>query len=99
MSAGRLRAGGVVSCTFTVKLPVAVFPWASVAEQLTVVEPSGKTSPELASHVTGTAPSTTSRAVAENETAAPFGPVASATGLGRVSTGGGGFPAGTGELP
>ena len=42
MLAGRRRAGGVVSCTVIVKLPVAVLPCASVAEQLTVVVPRAK---------------------------------------------------------
>jgi hypothetical protein len=43
--AGRLRVGGVVSCTVIWKLPEPVFPDESVAVQLTVVVPSGKLEP------------------------------------------------------
>ena len=39
---GSLSAGGVVSATLTLKLPLVRFPWASVAVQVTVVCPSGK---------------------------------------------------------
>jgi len=80
--------GTVVSCTFTVKLPVAVLPAASVAEQLTVVVVIPNVEPEAGVHVTGTGPSTLSVAVALYVTAAPNGPVASAViGEGSVSTG------------
>jgi len=80
--------GTVVSCTFTVKLPSAVLPAASVAEQLTVVVVIPNVEPEAGVHVTGTAPSTLSVAVALYVTAAPDGPVASAViAEGRVNTG------------
>ena len=46
MSPGRFSDGGVVSCTVTVNEPVAVLWWASVAVQVTVVVPTGKTDPE-----------------------------------------------------
>ena len=46
MSAGTLPSvGAVVSCTVTVKLSEAVCEAESVTEQLTVVTPSGKSSP------------------------------------------------------
>src|SRR5438132_10132072 len=40
MLCGPVIAGGVVSRTVTVKLPVALLPWASVAVAFTVVVPS-----------------------------------------------------------
>ena len=43
---------------------VAVLWWASVAEHVTVVVPSGKTAPEAGLQVTGTEASTRSVAVA-----------------------------------
>ena len=52
------------SNTFTWKEPVAVFPCASVLEQVTVVVPSMKAEPE-GRQVTETEPSTMSVAVAE----------------------------------
>ena len=54
----------VKSNTFTWKEPVAVFPCASVLEQVTVVVPSMKAEPE-GRQVTETEPSTMSVAVAE----------------------------------
>jgi hypothetical protein len=69
--------GAVVSLTVTVKLPFAVLPDESVAEQLTVVVPRGKVEPEAGVHVTVTAPSTSSVAVAVYVTTAPDELVAS----------------------
>jgi hypothetical protein len=54
-----------------VKLPIAVFICASVAEQFTVVVPTGNVEPEAGKHVTGTEPSTRSVAVTMKFTAAP----------------------------
>ena len=47
-SAGTVHTGDVLSInvTVTLKLPFAVFLCASVAEQLTVVVPTGKVEPE-----------------------------------------------------
>ena len=47
-----LVSGGVVSLTVTLKLPSASLPALSVAEQLTVVSPSGKVLPEAGVQVT-----------------------------------------------
>lgn len=66
-----------MSCTLTVKLPLAVFPWLSVAEQFTVVVVIEKVEPDAGEQVTETEPSTMSVAVAEKVTVAPDGPVAS----------------------
>ena len=52
--------GPVVSTTFTISEPVDELPWASVAEQLTVVNPSGNVDPEVGVHVVATSPSTMS---------------------------------------
>ena len=72
----------------TIKLPVDVLLCASVAEQLTVVAPSGKVEPEVGTQLTKTEPSTMSLAEAENVTTAPEGPVALVVMLaGRLSTG------------
>jgi hypothetical protein len=49
--AGRFSVGGVVSCTVTVNDPFVVRLALSVAEQVTVVVPSGKTDPEAGLHV------------------------------------------------
>src|SRR5215212_511783 len=85
---GSVNVGGVLSCTVTVNEPVASFPAASVALQLTVVSPSGNVEPEAGSHVTFTEPSTSSVADASNVTSAPFGPVASSTLLpGSINSG------------
>jgi hypothetical protein len=64
---GRESTGGVVSgggLTVTVKLPLAVFPAESWAEQLTVVVPTGNVEPEEGEHDGVTGPSTSSFAVA-----------------------------------
>src|SRR5260370_15538104 len=89
MELGSCKVGGVVSTTVTVKLPVDVLPTLSVAEQVTVVVPSGKIEPEGGEQVTGSVPSTTSVAVAAKVTAAPDGPVASAVmDVGKLKEGG-----------
>src|SRR3954452_10189173 len=46
MSPGGFNVGGVVSTTVIVNKAAAVFPWASVAEQVTVVTPSGNVEPD-----------------------------------------------------
>src|SRR5215212_8976659 len=43
---GTVRAGGVVSCTVTGKLPLALLPELSLASQLTVVVPNSNVSPD-----------------------------------------------------
>jgi hypothetical protein len=58
--------------------PEVEFPAASVAEQLTVVVPSAKVSPEAWSQLTETEPSTMSLAEVVKLTLAPAGLVASA---------------------
>jgi hypothetical protein len=65
MSAGRLRAGAVVSTTVTVAVPVPMLPGGSVAVQVTVVVPIGNVEPEATSHDTATEPYTASTALAE----------------------------------
>ena len=79
-----------MSCTVMVKEFVPVFPWSSVAEQLTVVVPSAKVEPEAGKHVTaGLAGEVSSVAVALKETTAPAALVASTVMLpGTVTTGG-----------
>ena len=64
MVPGSVRAGGVVSFTVTVKLPVAVFPAASLAVQLTVVVVIANVEPEAGVQPTATVPLTKSVAVA-----------------------------------
>src|SRR6266851_5435858 len=89
MLAGRVSAGGVVSSTVTVKVPLAELPLVSVAVQFTVVLPSAKVLPEAGEQLGVTGPSIASLAVAVKLTEAPMGPVASAVMLaGRVSAGG-----------
>ena len=51
MFPGQLSAGGVLSVTLTVKLQVPMLPLPSVAEQVTVVLPSGKAKPEAGAQV------------------------------------------------
>src|SRR5215212_1716882 len=68
----------MVSCTLTSNEPVASFPAASVALQLTGVVAIGNVEPEAGVHVTVTEPSTKSVAVAAPYvTSAPCGLVAS----------------------
>jgi hypothetical protein len=92
VEAGTVTTGAVVSTsvTVTVKLALPVFPCASVAEQVTVVEPIGKEDPDGWSQLTATAPSMLSVAEAEKVTAtAPGVEVVAVTGeLGTVTTGG-----------
>lgn len=73
-----VMVGGVVSTTLTVNEPVLCFALASVALQLTVVEPSGKDEPEAGVQLTVGLGSTMSLADAENPTVAPALLVASA---------------------
>ena len=61
---GTVTAGGVVSTTVTLKPPVATFPAASAAEQLTAVVPRAKVEPEAGEQFITTAPSTKSVAEA-----------------------------------
>ena len=66
-----------------------VLPAASIAEQVTVVVPSGKVEPEAGEQVAATEPSTISVAEAEKLATAPEGPVASRIILaGTVTVGG-----------
>ena len=82
-------AGPVVSRTVTVNDPVAVLPAASVAEQLTVVVPSGNVEPEGGVHVTTGFAGFASVAVAVKVVTAPDGPCASTVVFaGRFSVGG-----------
>jgi hypothetical protein len=62
--AGTVTTGPVVSVTVTVNDAAPLLPRASVAVHVTVVVPSGKIAPLAGVHVTGTAPSTASLAVA-----------------------------------
>ena len=68
--------GGVVSCTVTVNVPVALLLAASVAVQVTGVEPKANVEPEAGTQdiVTGL---TVSVAVGKTPTSAPEGLVAS----------------------
>src|SRR2546423_10571642 len=74
--------GAIVSFTVTPKLPVDLVWCASVAVQVTVVRPSGKTAPDGWSQLTIGLGSTRSPAVTLKLTAAPAALVAS-TGLGE----------------
>jgi hypothetical protein len=62
--------------TVTLNDPDAELPALSLAEQVTVVVPSGNVEPEAGVHVTGTEPSTGSEAEAVNLTTAPLALVA-----------------------
>src|SRR5437879_5280894 len=73
-----MTTGAVVSRTVTLKLLLAVFPWASVAEQVTVVVWIANVDPDAGAQVTGRLPSTLSLAVGlVYVTTAPLGPAAS----------------------
>ena len=87
--AGTLTTGAPASCTVTLNAAEPPLPAASVAEQVTVVAPSGKSEPEAGEHGAESAPSTRSLAVAApKETIAPFAPVAATVMLpGAVTTG------------
>src|SRR5207248_3123615 len=88
-SVGTLRSGAVVSTTSTSKLALPVLPLASVAEQVTVVAPSGNGSAEEGAQLVPTVPSTRSVADASMFTAAPAADVASAVSpKGTVTAGG-----------
>src|SRR3954454_21821344 len=66
MSPGGFRVGGVVSRTVTLNEACPVFACESVAEQFTVVGPSGKVDPEAGTHGTlGIGPLTRSTAVGD----------------------------------
>ena len=81
--------GGVVSCTMTSRVCLAVLPAASVAENETEVIPSANWVPEAGVAITGTLPLMKSEAVALNVTTAPAALVASAVMVdGPVMTGG-----------
>ena len=90
ISAGNDNVGGVVSTTVTVKEAVPVFPWVSVATQLTVVVPSANVEPEAGEQDCELTASSGSEAEAKYVTAAPDGPVASTLLIlaGTVHTGG-----------
>ena len=63
MSAGTVITGGVWSATMTWKLVDAECPLESLAEQLTVVDPTGNAEPEAGVQLTATTPVTASVAV------------------------------------
>jgi hypothetical protein len=89
MADGTVSAGAVVSTTLIRMLPLAELLAASVAEQLTVVEPNGNIDPLGGEQTTATVPSTMSVAEAEKVVLAPVGPVASRSwSRGRVRSGG-----------
>jgi len=54
---GTVKAGAVVSCTVTVKLPVPTFPRPSRAVHVTVVAPNGKVAPLAGVQIVATLPS------------------------------------------
>ena len=70
ISAGTVTTGAVVSTTVTVKVADPVLPALSVAEQVTVVGPSGKVLPDAGVQTGVIEPSTVSVAVAVNVTTA-----------------------------
>jgi hypothetical protein len=86
--AGTVTTGPVVSVTVTVNDAAPVFPFMSVAVQLTVVAPSGTVDPLAGVQVTARGPSTTSLADAVKLNAAPVAAVASTVAFaGTVTTG------------
>src|SRR5689334_6243892 len=68
---GHPTAGGVVSTTVIVPVPVPVLPAASVAVQVVAVTPSGKRLPDGGTQVGVSGPSTLSSALAAYVTVAP----------------------------
>src|SRR6185503_13703554 len=66
MFAGQVSTGGSLSVTVTVKLQLPALSAASVAEQLTVVDPFGKAVPEAGLHVTAPRPGQLSEALVVN---------------------------------
>ena len=78
-----------MSRTVTVKLQLELLPEASVAVQVTVVEPFGNTEPDGGLHTTPGFGSQLSDAVAVNVDTAPLGPAQSAVWVvGHVIVGG-----------
>jgi hypothetical protein len=75
--AGTPLKAAVGVTTVTVNDAAVEFPLESPAKQLTVVAPSGNVEPDAGEQVICGAVSTVSVEEVENETAAPFGPVAS----------------------
>lgn len=71
MLEGSVSTGAALSATVTVKLPLAVLLWESVAEQLTVVVPIGNVEPEAGEQIAAREPSTRSLAEAVKLTGAP----------------------------
>ena len=63
--------GALVSLIVTVKLPLAVLPCPSFAEQFTVVAPMGNKLPEVGEQLGVTEPATRSLALAEYVTTLP----------------------------
>ena len=59
------NVGGLLSVIVTVKLPLAVFPAPSVAEQFTVVVPRWNVVPDVGAQLTAGAPDTASVELAE----------------------------------
>src|SRR5262245_13022415 len=99
MLAGRVSTGGDVSTTVTLKLPEAVLPAVSVAEQLTVVAPRANVLPEDGAHVTVGLRGSVSVALAVKVTTAPAALVASAVmSDGSERTGGVMSPPGVGQV-
>jgi hypothetical protein len=56
IGAGQVMVGGSVSLTVTVKVHMPTLPAASVAEQVTVVVPTGKAEPDAGEQVTAPTP-------------------------------------------
>src|SRR6266581_2237591 len=89
MAEGTVTLGALVSWTVAWKEPVAVLPWVSVAEQLTVVVPIGKVEPDAGLHVGVRVFPKESDAVTVKVTVAPDGRAASLVMLtGRLRVGG-----------
>jgi hypothetical protein len=80
--------GALVSLTFTAKLQVLAIPALLLAEQFTVVGPTGKFEPEAGVQVTGSGFPHESTALTLKFTGVPAGPAQSAfTVSGQVITG------------
>src|SRR6185436_10219560 len=89
MRSGSVSTGAVVSTTSTTNAAEASLSAASEAVAVTIVRPSPKMLPDAKSTVTGTSPSTRSRADTVNVTIAPAGDVASVRmSSGTLTTGG-----------
>jgi hypothetical protein len=89
ISDGTVIAGGVSSTTVTLNDADAELPAMSVAEHVTLVDPTGNVEPEAGVQVTGTEPSTRSDAEAVKVTTAPLELVAlTVMSPGTVTTGG-----------